>query len=127
MGLGAAMICSLPNGRNEPGNWCCISARYQASESRGASIRGLVGVDHVAPEDHRLQVQAATVGEHPGEVGEQIAVDLVLAPGPELLGRAEVLEGAEAGERVERPKVSRSTARASSIRASRPLRRQASA
>ena len=37
--------------------------------------------------------------------GEQVAVDLVLAPGRVVLGRAEVLERAEAGHRVEAAEV----------------------
>ena len=57
--------------------------------------------DHVAPEHHRLEVEAAAVGQHARHALEQVAVDLVLPPGLVLLGRAEVLERAEAGHRVE--------------------------
>ena len=57
--------------------------------------------DHVAPEDHRLEVEAAARRGAGSRPGEQVAVDLLLAPGAVLLGRAEVLEGAEAGDGVE--------------------------
>jgi len=57
--------------------------------------------DHVAPEDHRLQVQAPAVGKDARRPGEHVAVDLVLAPGAVVLGRAEVLEGAEAGDSID--------------------------
>ena len=59
--------------------------------------------DHVAAEDHRLEVEPAALGQHARGVGEQLAVDLLLAPGPVLLRRAEVLEGAEARDRIEAP------------------------
>src|SRR5215212_2584008 len=68
--------------------------------ARGAYVR-LLHRNHVAPEDHRLEIQAAAAGQHARDPPEQLAVDLVLAPGAVLLGRAEVLEGAQAGHRVE--------------------------
>ena len=63
----------------------------------------LLDRDHAAAEHHRLQVQPPAGREHARRAREHVAVDRVLAPGAELLGRAEVLEGAEAGDRVERP------------------------
>src|SRR3954451_6291954 len=64
--------------------------------------RDLLDRDHVAAEHHRLEVEAAPHRQRGGHVREQVAVDLVLAAGVEVLGRAEVLEGAEAGDGVER-------------------------
>src|SRR5215211_8420899 len=68
--------------------------------ARRANVR-LLHRNHVAPEDHRLEIKAAAAGQHTRDPREQLAVDLVLAPGAVLVGRAEVLEGAEAGHCVE--------------------------
>ena len=57
--------------------------------------------DHVAPEHHRLQIEAAGVGQHVRDPCEQAAIDLLLASGAVLGGRAEVLERAEARDAVE--------------------------
>jgi hypothetical protein len=57
--------------------------------------------DHLAPEDHRLEVQAATVPENTPRSGKDVAVDVVLTPGAIVLRRAEVLKGAETGDGVE--------------------------
>ena len=57
--------------------------------------------DHVPPEHHRLQVEAAGVGQHVRDPCEQGAIDLLLASGAVLGGRAEVLERAEARDAVE--------------------------
>ena len=54
------------------------------------------------PEHHRLQVEAAAVGQQARDPGEDSAVELLLAPRAVLLGRAEVLEGAEARYGVKR-------------------------
>ena len=70
--------------------------------ARGVNV-DLVERNHVAPEDHRLEVEAAAPGQHARGVREQLLVDLLLSPGPVLLGRAEVLEGAEARDRIEGP------------------------
>src|SRR4051812_36523696 len=64
--------------------------------------RDLLDRDHVAAEHHRLEVEAAAHRQRGGHVREEVAIDLVLAAGVEVLGRAEVLEGAEAGDGVER-------------------------
>src|SRR5207247_2806314 len=57
--------------------------------------------DHVAAEHHRLEEQAAAAGENAGGGAEHLAVDLILPSGPELRGRAEMLEGADAGDAIE--------------------------
>jgi hypothetical protein len=61
----------------------------------------LIHRDHVASEHHRLEVQPAAGGQEVRELGGEPSVDVVLPPGLVLLGRAEVLEGAEAGHGVE--------------------------
>ena len=58
--------------------------------------------DHVPPEHHRLQIEAAGLWQHVRDSGEEAAIDLLLASGAVLGGRAEVLEGAEARDGVER-------------------------
>ena len=58
--------------------------------------------DHVASEHHRLEVEAARVGQQVGDAREQAAIDLLLSPAPEVIGSTEVLEGAEARDCVER-------------------------
>ena len=57
----------------------------------------------LAPEDHRLQVEAPARREHACDVFEEAAVDRLLTPGAEVLPRTEVLESAEAGDGIERP------------------------
>src|SRR5437588_11231837 len=52
--------------------------------SRGADV-DLVDGDHVAPEDHRLKVEAARGRPHARDVAEELAIDLLLAPGAVLL------------------------------------------
>src|ERR1019366_9471532 len=61
----------------------------------------LIERDHVAPEDHRLQVEATALGQEARHPLEEVPVDPLLTPGAVLLGRAEVLEGAEARRGVE--------------------------
>src|SRR5207249_22619 len=57
--------------------------------------------DHVPPEDHRLKVEPPAGGKHVRDCGEETAIDLILAAGSVLVGRAEVLEGAQARDGVE--------------------------
>ncbi len=104
------MTCSWPKGSHEPGNWRSISARYQASESRGASMTtSSIGI-MLRAEDHRLQVEAPARGQHRGDVREEVAVDLVLAPGA-IAPRASRSARTRRGWRRRRsaPKLSRST------------------
>src|SRR6202035_613197 len=57
--------------------------------------------DHVATEHHRLQIEAAAVGQHAGHACEQSAVDLLLAARAVLIRGTEMLEGAQARDGVE--------------------------
>ena len=61
----------------------------------------LLGRDHVATEHHRLQIEAAPVGQDARDPCEQSAIDLLLAARAVLLRRAEVLERAQARHGVE--------------------------
>src|SRR5207247_2273680 len=56
---------------------------------------------HVAPKHHRLEIEAAFVAQHACDPREEIPINLLLPPGAVVLRRAEVLEGAEARDRVE--------------------------
>src|ERR1019366_4358328 len=56
----------------------------------------LIERDHVAPEDHRLQVEATALGQEARHPLEEVPVDPLLTPGAVLLARAAVREGAEA-------------------------------
>src|SRR5581483_3245778 len=59
------------------------------------------GRDHVAAEDHRLQVETATGRQHARDAGEQVAVDLLLTSRLEGLRGAEMLKRTEARDGVE--------------------------
>ncbi len=61
----------------------------------------LLGRDHVATEHHRLQIEAAVVGQDARDPCEQSAINLLLAPRAVIIRRAEVLEGAQARHGVE--------------------------
>ena len=74
-------------------------ARRDRSERLQVDLRGR---DHVATEDHRLQVEAATGRQHARDAGEQVAVDLLLASCLVVVRGAEMLERAEARDGVER-------------------------
>jgi hypothetical protein len=64
----------------------------------------LVRRDHVATEDHGLEIEPAARGEQAGDPGKETPVDVLLAARPVVLGRTEVLESSEAGHAVERSK-----------------------
>jgi len=80
----------------------------------------LLDRDHVAPVDHRLQVEAPARRQQVGDPVEEVAIDLLLAPGGVLLRGAEVLERAEAGDGVEGAKSAGVMRRASWRWTSRP-------
>ena len=126
--LGAARR-SAPGRRegNEPGNWRPISARYHASESRGASMSISVERDHVAPEHHRLQVEAAAVGQQARDPGEHVAVDSSWRPARCSSGEQKCSKAPRLATASNAPKLSRVTCRASWRWTSRPWRRQAAA
>jgi len=46
----------------------------------------LLDSDHVAPEDHGLEVEPAPLGQQAGDVLEEPAVDVLLAIGLVVLG-----------------------------------------
>src|ERR1019366_4079874 len=54
----------------------------------------LIERDHVAPEDHPLQVEATALGQEARHPLEEVPVDPLLTPGAGLLGRAEVPDAA---------------------------------
>ena len=96
--------------------------------ARGVDV-DLVERDHVAPEHHRLQVEAAAVGQHARDAGEEVAVDRPpgarprCSSGEQKCSKAPRL--ATASKRAEGRRGS--TCRASWRWTSRPCRRQAAA
>jgi len=99
--LGAAL--DLLGAEREPG---AGEGRAHHREVPGVGVARRVAVDlldrnHVAPEDHGLEVEPAAVGQQVGDVREELAVYVLLATGLVVLGLAELLEGAEARHRVE--------------------------
>src|SRR5215211_170678 len=65
--------------------------------------RGLAGIAGVGAEDHRLEIEPSAGRQHARHPLEDPSIDVLLAAGPVILGRAEVLERSEARHRVERP------------------------
>jgi hypothetical protein len=68
--------------------------------ARGPDV-DLIDGDHVASEDHRLEVEPAADRQQVRKLAEERSVNIVLSPGRVLRGGAEVLERAEAGRGVE--------------------------
>ena len=101
-GVAARTTCSCPKGRNDPGELPGHQGEVPSvGAARGADVH-LVERDHLRPERHRLEVEAAAVRQQARHPREDAAIDLVLTPGAVVLGRAKVLEGAEARDGVER-------------------------